>query len=525
MILWDDLLKSALLGTERQRPPLPAAGGGAAGGAAGGAMTETLSRLPAAEPDAALLGAAAVVSTCRRAGYVPPRDESAGAPPADADDLPQTSPRSAQHLRVILSEKRDLLPEWAAAAAEAGRRAPDVVLPQLLEVARTSRELRHVLQPVLGRRGRWLAAQRSEWSFAAAGGDPESGADAHDADALWQTGERAARLSLLTGLRRTNPTRARLLLETTWAQESADDRGRFLAAFAAGLSPADEPFLENALGDRGKEVRRTAVDLLARLPTSQLVRRMIDRATPLLAWKPGKKPAIEVTLPSAYPKDAERDGVEQKPTHARVGQKQWWLWQIVASVPPATWSKRWGAKPAEIVAAVRKNEFENVLVAAWAQAAARLGDAAWAEAIVSTEVATVLEWAGEQVLAQLLAALPPGRREALVLEQLAADTTMRGDQPASLVLLRAHGGAWSPRLTRSVLDWVREMIRKPPRTGYWAAAGMLRETALRVPPSMLDEMSKGWPEQDKAWERWKHAVDEFLATVQFRKDMLEEVRR
>ena len=36
---------------------------------------------------------------------------------------------------------------------------------------------------------------------------------------------------------------------------------------------------------------------------------------------------------------------------------------------------------------------------------------------------------------------------------------------------------------------------------------------------------KGWPEKEKEWDRWKGVVDEFLATVQFRKEMLEEVRR
>ena len=51
------------------------------------------------------------------------------------------------------------------------------------------------------------------------------------------------------------------------------------------------------------------------------------------------------------------------------------------------------------------------------------------------------------------------------------------------------------------------------------------EAALRVPPAMFDELAKGWPEDVKDWDRWKGNVDEFLAKVQFRRDMLEEVRK
>src|SRR5699024_7697541 len=143
--------------------------------------------------------------------------------------------------------------------------------------------------------------------------------------------------------------------------------------------------------------------LLARLSRSKLVARMNERAKPLLAWKAGKKPKLDVTLPGAPDRAAERDGIEPKPQQGRVGQKQVWLWQTLAAVPPSTWSKRWGAGPEEIVAVLRKHEFENVLVAAWAQAAVRHRDAAWAEAIVATEAATVLEYAGEEVAGELQA--------------------------------------------------------------------------------------------------------------------------
>jgi hypothetical protein len=137
-----------------------------------------------------------------------------------------------------------------------------------------------------------------------------------------------------------------------------------------------------------------------------------------------------------------------------------------------------------------------------------------------------MDWDGFPLAAQLQALLPDSRREALLIEQLAADKDAGGmGESASTVLLRAHKGPWSTRLARAVVERVREMIRRPPRGNYWHGSAMLREAALRVPPAMFDELTRGWPEKEKEWDQWKGVVDTFLSTIQARRDMLEEIRR
>ena len=69
------------------------------------------------------------------------------------------------------------------------------------------------------------------------------------------------------------------------------------------------------------------------------------------------------------------------------------------------------------------------------------------------------------------------------------------------------------------------MIRRPARSDYWHVTAMLRKAALAVPPAMFDELAKEWPEKEKGWEQWEGAVDDFLSTVQARRDMQEEIRR
>src|SRR5262249_3150418 len=155
------------------------------------------------------------------------------------------------------------------------------------------------------------------------------------------------------------PLNARELLASTWQQEPPEDRAAFLASLEVGLSMDDEPFLESTLDDRRQTVRQKAAELLARLPDSRLVGRMIERLTPLLtvpAGQSGLWPSLRrqrslhlaVGLPEACDEAMVRDGVDPRP-HAQHGERAGWLVQMLAIVPPSTWCRTWDATPAEIV--------------------------------------------------------------------------------------------------------------------------------------------------------------------------------
>src|SRR5262249_20549984 len=151
-----------------------------------------------------------------------------------------------------------LLPEFLAALQVAGKRVPDELIPDVLEAARKDSSLRAAIGDgdVVGRRGAWLAGLNPDWSFI--------GAQIAESD--WETGTRGGRVALLRQLRHSHPERAIALLQSTWPTDAPDDRVAFIAELEAGLSMQDEPFLEAALDDRRKDVRRQAAELLMRLP-------------------------------------------------------------------------------------------------------------------------------------------------------------------------------------------------------------------------------------------------------------------
>lgn len=179
-----------------------------------------------------------------------------------------------------------MLPQWLAAAGRHGYRAPAALVPALLDAARARTDLRPPALALAGARGLWLARLNPDWRFAlrgAAGGAGElpDATDRAGVELLWEEGLFAERVALLGAVRAHEPAAATRLLSTTWATERAEDRLMFLDSLRVGLSPADEAFLESALGDRSRNVRATAAELLSALTGSALA----------AGWRGGHWPA------------------------------------------------------------------------------------------------------------------------------------------------------------------------------------------------------------------------------------------
>ncbi len=321
---YEDLVTAATVGLDRRPLPVEALAGPA--GAHAGV-------LDAGDPVAAFLDAAALLFSARRAGPVPAAADSgpAGLAPAAPDTAPELNARAAAVLGYVLrGGDPDLLADLLTAAAAAGFRAPAPMLPGLLDAAARHRALREPVTAVLGARGRWLAAFHPDWQrvadTATATARPELDLDD---ESVWLTGRRAERRDWLAALRATDPAAARERLAAGWARETGDDRAGLLGVLAAGLSAADEPFLEAALDDRKQSVREAAARLLGTLGESDFTRRAIARGTATLALEQqGPRPALIVSLPESGDAAAARDGISATRPSQAVGTRAWLLTQL-----------------------------------------------------------------------------------------------------------------------------------------------------------------------------------------------------
>jgi hypothetical protein len=501
---WPQLVGTLLLGTARQPLQLPANPD---------PLGALLQHSESADTERQALNAAAILAVWRAAGAQPHHSRAPLMPTCPPDEMARCNARAAEHLRLMLDRLHEgALPEWLAALQQAGQRIPDEFLPEVLEQGALQPSLRLLLLPVLGERGRWLAAQNADWAYAAP----------MDDDALWQTGAHDARTFLLKRLRAQDPARARDLLLSTWQTERAPDRVSLLATFGAGLSMQDEPFLEAALDDRSKEVRRTAAELLTHLPDSRLVQRMTLRADPLLHYKPARLRGllhghIDITQAPTHTPEMQRDGIAAKPPAVvkRMGAGAWLLLQLLSAVPPSHWSQRWNVTPDTLVRATVDDEWQMIVWEGWALAAQRQRDPAWATALLNV-------WpSADTVQEGLLDVLPPAQREDYALRLLHADGgPLRHDQPA-LPVLRACTHTWGAPLSRAVLHKFQHTIQASAnRFTDWELRSALASFAEYLSPHIIDEASEGWPTAASAWPQWQKTVEECLGLLTFRHAML-----
>ncbi|MEU5224313.1 DUF5691 domain-containing protein [Streptomyces toyocaensis] len=522
---WEDLVTTALLGTDRRTP-------------AGVA--------PGPRAPSALLDAAAVATVRRRAGLRPAR--AAERPrPAPADPRPPLPPAAARRLALLLADRSgasgggrrgtapdlmELLPQWLAAANTRGFAPPPALLPALLDAARGRTDLRPAALRFAGPRALWLARFNPDWRFALrstpGGATAVPGPrDAGGARRLWEEGLFAERVALLAALRSREPTAARGLLESTWATERAEDRLMFLDSLRTGLGPDDEPFLEQALADRSRNVRATAAELLSALPGSALAARMGVRAGACVAVDHTRDvPTIAVEAPHECDAGMERDGVVAKAPAGR-GDRSWWLGQLVEAAPLGGWSRRLGGRtPQEIVALPVADDWQGELHAAWCRAAVRQRDAAWSRALLGNPSAPEAGGPGAVSLAErarLLGTLDAAERA----EWVAAFIDTHGLSEA-FQLLGVCAVPWAAPVGRAVVDALD--IARDAGSYPWSFSGVMglaercldpseagRLDALLAIPDEAENASPG------AGGYWSEAFQRLVTTLRLRAAMLTEL--
>ncbi|MEZ3177503.1 hypothetical protein KYY02_01875 [Streptomyces pimonensis] len=522
---WEELVTTALLGTDRRTP---------AGSAPG--------------PDApsALLDAAAVATVRRRAGLRPTR--AAERPrPAPEDPRPPLPPAAARRLAMLLADRpgasgggrrstapdlMELLPQWLAAANARGFAAPPAALPALLDAARGRTDLRPAALRFAGPRALWLARFNPVWRFAlrSAPGGGTSTPGLHDTEGirrLWEEGLFAERVALLGALRSRRPATGRELLAASWATERAEDRLMFLDSLRTGLGPDDEPFLEQALADRSRNVRATAAELLSALPGSALAERMAVRAGACVAVDHTRDtPTLTVEAPHACDAGMERDGVVARAPAGR-GERSWWLGQLVEAAPLGSWSRRLGGRtPREIVALPVADDWQDELHAAWCRAAVRQRDAAWSRALLGEPSAPEAGGPGAVSLAErtkLLGTLDAAERA----EWVAGFIETHGLSEA-FQLLGVCAVPWAAPVGRAVVDALD--IARDAGSYPWSFSGVMglaercldpseagRLDALLAVPDEPEDASPG------AGGYWSEAFQRLVTTLRLRAAMLTEL--
>lgn len=416
----------------------------------------------------------------RQAGYVSP-DAPEPVPPAP--DVPE-----AVCPPVVESPLREMIehgPGLPSAPREAYRALArrGWVLPTSVLVPALSSQLRlPELLPVLGERGRWLAALNGAWQWAVAG---EQAPAPLEAERIWTEGTKAERVALIRRLRESDVTGARARVAACFASEPADLRQDLVRALEISLSHDDEPFLEAVLDDRSKGVRQAAAALLARLPESAFAGRMVTRAGRLVAQRRLRRGVVLHPV-SELPEDWRRDGIgTARP--GGIGEELTLAIQVLCSVPAAVLIRELDVSLEEVIEAADRGGADS-LIDAWSRSVAPderetllplLWDIWWTKPLQRTT--------GEGTLVSLARTMPRDALRQRVLRLL--EDPPDGTEHFTVSVLDEMDGPWPADISRSALDlvrqWLDRRLRNDRNAGDWPQ--LIRPLAAYAAPETIDQ--------------------------------------
>jgi hypothetical protein len=416
---------------------------------------------------------------------------------------------------------RELVPEWFALAAQGRRVLPAHWLPTALNAL--SQEERSRFAAVLGPQALWLAQMNPGWSVRAS--------DVEPSEERWGHGTLKERTAELRALRKQDPDRARAWLEQAWSTEPPEARAELARVLLTGLTARDEGFLERMLDDRRKEVRVAAVECLARLPQSAHARRNEQRLEQLISAEPAarskrsRKLTLRISTPEELDKTALRDGIEAKragasPAKLPMGERAYWLWQMVAWVPPRCWLQRFGCDVPTFLDAVSATDYGEELLGAFTAAAERSPDIDWIRALCQRWLASssdVHSGLRGTALAALIGALGPGQQEPVLNEVLSA--VGAGYLELLHAVLEAPDISWSARNTALAVERVRTEAALPsflPQTvlASWVVRADVPEASVA-----LADLRARLPDNSSL----RRLIELMMQTIDFRAAMRKEL--
>ncbi len=505
-MIWEELTKIALIGTERSKLPEH--------------ILDALARIGVdaeADPARVVLEGAALYHQLRRAGFPVP-DYKGEKPPEieeGQDERAAVSARAARHLRLILEGRfQPALPEYLQLLKEQQKRIPAEHLPALLYLSLKSPQLWKTVQENLGADERWLLRQNPDWAPLADRPDVES----------WPDAAPEERLSMLRYIRRTQPEEAAPLLESIWSEISHPEKQAFLKEMEFHPGPYDEAFLEACLNDSRKEVRTVAAQLLVRLPDSALLERLFSRARGLFREEKGKGPSLQ--LPDKPDDELKKAGIGAGKKPYPGGKRAALAYSILSKISPKRWEEHFGRPTVDTLRLLAGSDNKKLVLDALANAAVLHQDHRWIEAILRYWWRTNDEeaWSGSRGKL-LMEHLPDPVFNEIARQHLKQNPGFIEEKSflAQMLSLGAH--SWDKALAQLVIKGFQQWLSGA-RAYYWNLwhyKRILEVAAYRIGPDLLENFRTGWDARSPVWYSWEKDVERFLRVLAFRKEMREAV--
>jgi len=227
-------------------------------------------------------------------------------------------------------------------------------------------------------------------------------------------------------------------------------------------------------------------------------------------------------LPEVCDESMRRDGIEPTPPQG-MGEKAWWLRQMVASVPIIFWNDHLGLPAVQCVQDAEKTDHAEVLLPAWATATKRGRHVEWAQAILEYALGADRNFQ----LLSVVEALPPTHRDPVVIKLLSSDPNDRGYAQAGFNFLKRCPGTWPQQLGRALLGILQFQVKQDQEgklqlTYLWFPNP--EQFAMNMPITLAAEAQEMFANIASDQSIFK-PLNTFLEILQFRSKMLKEIHK
>lgn len=489
MEFWNDLVNSAMIGTDRKQPAAGTLPNDVA------EQLETLQTNAGIDKEERFLQTAAIAFNYRQSGFIPAINTDVDLDAAPAEDKRYCNAEARQCLKDILSEESmPLLQIWLEHCIGAGQIVNAAMVPALLFVATQHKKLQSFVHSCCGRRGEWLAKFNPQWNFSS--GDT--------AEQVWQTGTMEMRKNIFLETRKSNPSQALEWLQQTWKEEDANAKAAFLDLMTVGLQESDLPFLESLASEKSKKVKEAAVQLLRSIPSSAIVLRYERALSERVHLKKEKallglvnKAVLQFEF-TPLDEGLHQTGIEKLSNKKEMSDSEYVLFQLIASVPTSFWEKQLQCTPQETLQHFQKNDTGKKMLPALVNATVRFSD---------RQFAIFLMQYSEVFYIDILPLLPSQQQEHYSVK------FFKGHEESVLSYALQFTKEWSIELARLIFEYASQ-------NPYQYSKSFFNTHIQKIPPAIIPELEKFVPKEEYYKTMWSNTCEYLAKLVQLKQQTI-----
>ena len=197
---------------------------------------------------------------------------------------------------------------------------------------------------------------------------------------------------------------------------------------------------------------------------------------------------------------------------------------MLACVPPRLWNQHWEKTPAEIVLVTEDSEWNKLLIEGWAKATINHRDVDWAQVLLPecSSIYYVHLQYKEKLITELLSVIPQDRINGFIREILAEyeDRAFNSANPAWRLLSHSCH-YWDVKLSNLMLSKIQENLQGNHWQHDWQSREHMQKFALYMEPSLAHQAPNLLSVCPGSWQQ---AIDNFLAILQFRWEMIQALQ-